>query len=60
MQEIGNINENEMYRTFNMGIGLVLIIPAEQKQKIFSMLKGKIYVYEIGKIVEGKPKVSFT
>ena len=59
MQEIGNIDEKEMFRTFNMGIGMVLIVPAEQKQKIFSMLKGEIAVYEIGKIIQGKPKVSF-
>ena len=59
MQDIGNINENEMYRTFNMGIGMVLIVPAEQNQEIFSMLKGKIAVYEIGNVVQGKPKVSF-
>jgi len=59
MQEIGNIDENEMYRTFNMGIGMVLIVPAEQKQEIFSMLKSKIDVYEIGNVVHGKPKVSF-
>jgi phosphoribosylformylglycinamidine cyclo-ligase len=59
MQEIGNIDEKEMYRTFNMGIGMVLIIPVEQKQKIFSMLNGKIAVYKIGKIIQGKPKVSF-
>ena len=59
MQEIGNIDENEMYRTFNMGIGMVLIVPAEQKQEIFSILKGKIAVYEIGKVVPGKPKVYF-
>jgi phosphoribosylformylglycinamidine cyclo-ligase len=60
MQDIGDIDEKEMYRTFNMGIGMVLIVAVEQKQKIFSTLKGKISVYEIGKIVEGKPKVSFT
>jgi phosphoribosylformylglycinamidine cyclo-ligase len=59
MQEIGNIDENEMYRTFNMGIGMVLIVPAEQKQKIFSMLKDKIHVYEIGNVIQGKSKVSF-
>ena len=58
MQEIGNINENEMYRTFNMGIGMVLIIPVEQKQKIFSILNTKIAIYEIGNVVQGKPKVS--
>ncbi len=51
MQDIGNIDENEMYRTFNMGVGMVLIVSAEQKQKIFSMLKRKIDVYEIGNVV---------
>ena len=59
MQDIGNINENEMNRTFNMGIGMVLIVPAEQVQEMFSILNGKIHIFEIGKIVSGKPKVSF-
>lgn len=30
IQERGGVPEPEMYRTFNMGIGLVLILPAEQ------------------------------
>ena len=30
IQEVGNVPENEMYRTFNMGIGMVLIVPSEQ------------------------------
>ena len=59
MQNLGNVDENEMYRTFNMGIGMVLIVPEEQKRDIFSMLKDKIALYEIGKIVQGQPKVSF-
>jgi len=59
MQEIGNIEDGEMYRTFNMGIGMVLIVPAEQKQEIFSIFNGKIAIYEIGNVVNGKPKVSF-
>ncbi len=59
MQEIGNIDENEMYRTFNMGIGMVLVVPYTVKQKMFSILKGKIAVYEIGKIIQGIPRVTF-
>lgn len=59
MQDIGNVDENEMYRTFNMGIGLVLIVPYTVKQKMFSILKGKSAVYEIGKIIQGKPRVFF-
>jgi len=59
MQEFGNIEDSEMCRTFNMGIGMVLIVPAEQKQEIFSILNGKIAIYEIGNVVHGKPKVCF-
>ncbi|MFC1527147.1 phosphoribosylformylglycinamidine cyclo-ligase [Candidatus Neomarinimicrobiota bacterium] len=58
MQEIGNIDEDEMYRTFNMGIGMVIIIPEFAKDKINSILKDKISVFEIGKVIQGKPKVS--
>lgn len=59
MQDIGNINDNEMSRVFNMGIGMILIVPAEQKQNIISTLSGKIAIYEIGKVHQGKSKVSF-
>ena len=59
MQDIGNINDAEMYRTFNMGIGIILIIPAKQKRNIISALKKKIAIYEIGKVLKGNPKVSF-
>ena len=33
MQKIGNIPEQDMYRTFNMGIGLILIVSKEEKKK---------------------------
>ncbi len=58
MQEIGNIDEGEMYRTFNMGIGMAIIVPEFAKDKINSLLKDKISVFEIGKVIQGKPKVS--
>ena len=57
MQEIGNIDEDEMYRTFNMGIGMVIIVPEFAKDKINSILKDKISVFEIGKVIQGNPKV---
>lgn len=30
IQELGNVNEAEMYRVFNMGLGMIAIISAEQ------------------------------
>ena len=59
MQELGDIPEEEMYRTFNMGIGLVLIVPKEEKGKIDKILENyqKFKIYEIGKIIKGQKKV---
>jgi len=59
MQKIGNIKEQEMYRTFNMGIGLILIVPKEEKEKIEKVLENypKFKIYEIGKIISGNKKV---
>ena len=61
MQKIGNIPEQDMYRTFNMGIGLILIIPKEEKGGIESILLDypKFKIYEIGKIIRGNKKVIF-
>ena len=50
MESIGNIDEHEMFRTFNMGIGMVVIVPQNQ----VSLIKDLINVVEIGKIEEGE------
>lgn len=38
IQDIGNISEPEMYRTFNMGVGYVLVVPKEQATAVVSEL----------------------
>jgi len=40
LREGGNIPEDEMYRTFNYGIGMVIIVPAEKTDDILSRLSG--------------------
>ncbi|HAQ02412.1 phosphoribosylformylglycinamidine cyclo-ligase [Candidatus Nomurabacteria bacterium RIFOXYC2_FULL_36_8] len=59
MQKIGKIEDEEMYRAFNMGIGLMLIIPSEEKEKIIEILKKyqKFSFFEVGKIINGNKKV---
>jgi len=59
MQELGDVEEREMYRSFNMGIGLTLIIDKEDKEKILEIVKNhpEHKVYEIGKVVKGNKKV---
>ena len=54
----GNINIKEMYSTFNMGIGMVLIVSKDEVDEISSQLKeqGEEFVL-LGEIKKGKEKV---
>jgi phosphoribosylformylglycinamidine cyclo-ligase len=61
LQALGNISDEEMYRTFNMGIGMVLVVPLTKFKKVHSILerlgeKG----YTIGRIVKGERKVIYS
>jgi phosphoribosylformylglycinamidine cyclo-ligase len=58
MQSIGNIEEEEMYRSFNMGIGMVFIVNDEDVSIISNILKDLSPVYEIGKVVAGDGQVT--
>lgn len=39
LQENGNITTHEMYRTFNCGVGMVLVVPADQLDNSINILK---------------------
>jgi phosphoribosylformylglycinamidine cyclo-ligase len=53
------INEEELYRTFNMGIGMALVMPSKDATKAKEVLqkKFKLKSWVIGKIVKGKRSV---
>lgn len=58
MQKKGNVEEHEMYRVFNMGIGLVIAVDPKKAALIKRFLAAKKEkVYEIGIIVKGEKKV---
>ena len=40
LQEAGNVERDEMYRTFNMGIGMVLAVSENQAEDVIDRLKG--------------------
>ena len=40
IRELGKIETEEMYRVFNMGIGMVLVVAAEDEQKVLSLCAG--------------------
>jgi len=55
IKEAGDIAEKEMYRTFNMGIGMVLIInPAEQDELLSEIAKLGEKAQIIGQIKKGE------
>ena len=55
IQKKGKISDREMFRTFNMGIGMVLIVPKESERKIVRDLKKSgERAYLIGEIKKGK------
>ena len=55
IQQKGNIAEHEMFRVFNMGIGMVLVVSAENVQKVQALLPKPCPV--IGTIQSGDKQV---
>ena len=59
LQQWGNVDWHEMYRTFNMGIGMVLIASVDEAEKIEAFLAARgETVYEIGRVVKGNHDVT--
>jgi phosphoribosylformylglycinamidine cyclo-ligase len=58
IQERGNVPEPEMFRTFNMGIGLILIVPGDQAQLLAHRLNALgESAYILGSIRRGSREV---
>jgi phosphoribosylformylglycinamidine cyclo-ligase len=58
MQKIGNVSEAEMFRTFNMGVGMVVVCAPEDVEVITSHLSTReTPVFEIGRVVPGEREV---
>ena len=61
LQKLGDIDQDEMMRAFNMGIGMVLVVPPKKFKKVQGILerageKG----YTIGRIIKGEKKVIYS
>ena len=60
LQHLGNVEDDEMLRTFNMGIGLIAVIPAEKIKKAKAILnRANERHCLIGRVVRGERKVSY-
>ena len=60
LQQLGNVTQEEMLRTFNMGMGMLLVVPAAKFKKAQSVLErvGE-KAYTIGRIIKGERKVTY-
>ena len=55
----GNISERDMFNTFNMGVGMSVVVPSSDVEKAISVLKDNgIDAYVIGDIVESENKIT--
>ena len=61
MQTLGNVPHDEMMRTFNMGLGMLLVVPSKKFKKAESVLDraGEKH-YAVGRIVKGERKVTYS
>ncbi|XP_021722259.1 phosphoribosylformylglycinamidine cyclo-ligase, chloroplastic-like [Chenopodium quinoa] len=52
--EVGRIDDSEMMRTFNMGIGMVLVVSPDVALKILGDANGATPMYHIGEVKTGE------
>ncbi|EAW39688.1 phosphoribosylaminoimidazole synthetase [marine gamma proteobacterium HTCC2080] len=61
LQQGGNVEQFEMLRTFNCGVGMVLVVAAEHAQPTLNHLAGDgINAWQIGDVVTGAGGVEFS
>jgi len=60
LQQLGNVPKDEMLRTFNMGLGMLLVVPTAKFKKAQTVLERvSEKAYTIGRIVKGERKVTY-
>jgi len=61
LRQLGQVSDEEMMRTFNMGVGLIAAIPADKFKKAKTLLdRAEEKFSVIGRIVKGDRKVQYT
>ena len=54
----GNVSERDMFNTYNMGVGMSVVVPAEEVEKAVEILKAHGEdAYVIGRIVESEEQI---
>ena len=60
IERVGNVPERDMFNTFNMGVGMSIVVPADQVETALDILRGAGEdAYVIGEIIKGDDGVVF-
>jgi phosphoribosylformylglycinamidine cyclo-ligase len=61
LRTLGQVSQEEMMRTFNMGIGLIAVIPAAKFARAKNLLdRAEEKFFVIGRVVKGERRVQYT
>ncbi|MBT7549043.1 MAG: phosphoribosylformylglycinamidine cyclo-ligase, partial [Gemmatimonadetes bacterium] len=61
LRTTGDLDDQDMMRTFNMGAGMALVVAPEAVEQMLAHLADKnCHAYRMGEIVEGEKKVEFS
>jgi phosphoribosylformylglycinamidine cyclo-ligase len=61
LQQLGNVPQDQMLRTFNMGLGMLLVVPSKKFKKAQTVLeRAGEKAFTVGRIVKGDRKVMYT
>ncbi len=60
VQEMGQVDEAEMLKTFNLGLGFVIILPSKEKKKAIKVLEeAGEQVFVVGQVERGSQEVVY-
>ena len=61
LRDLGQVSQDEMMRTFNMGIGLIAAIPAAKFTRAKTLLdRAEEKFFVVGRVVKGERRVQYT
>ena len=61
LRDLGQVSQEEMLRTFNMGLGLIVAIPAAKFTRAKNLLdRAEEKFYVVGRVVKGERRVQYT
>ncbi len=61
LRQLGQVSQDEMMRTFNMGVGLIAAVPAAKFTRAKNLLdRAEEKFYVIGRVTKGERRVQYT